>query len=67
MANEEHLARLKQEVEAWNQWRVANLKITPDLSDANLVKADLSKVNLAEADLAGALNPRTRQWDGRCR
>ena len=24
MANEEHLARLKQGVEAWNQWREAN-------------------------------------------
>ena len=33
MANEEHLARLKQGVEAWNQWRTAHSEIQPDLSE----------------------------------
>jgi hypothetical protein len=32
MANEEHLARLKHGVDAWNQWRAANPDIVPDLS-----------------------------------
>jgi hypothetical protein len=30
MANEEHLAQVKQGVEAWNQWREANRNIGPD-------------------------------------
>jgi hypothetical protein len=34
MANKEHLARLKQGVKAWNQWREANIHIKPDLSGA---------------------------------
>jgi hypothetical protein len=38
MANEEHLARLKEGVEAWKQWREANRDIRPDLTGANLVK-----------------------------
>jgi hypothetical protein len=54
MANEEHLARLKQGVEAWNQWREANRNIRPDLSQANLSVMNLIEVNLARADLAGA-------------
>jgi TIR domain/Pentapeptide repeats (8 copies) len=49
MANEEHLARLKQGVEAWNQWRTANPGIRPDLSEAHLARE-----NLREADLTGA-------------
>jgi TIR domain/Pentapeptide repeats (8 copies) len=49
MANEEHLARLKQGVEAWNQWRAANPGIRPDLSEAHLARE-----NLREADLTGA-------------
>ena len=32
MANEEHLARLKQGVEAWNAWRAKNRRIRPDLT-----------------------------------
>lgn len=34
MANEEHLAILKQGVEVWNQWREQHLQIVPDLRDA---------------------------------
>ncbi len=30
MANEEHLARLKQGVAVWNQWRNAYPEIRPD-------------------------------------
>ena len=39
MANEEHLARLKQGVEAWNAWRYENSTIQPDLSGANLARS----------------------------
>jgi hypothetical protein len=54
MANEEHLARLKQGVAAWNQWREANLDIKPDLTGAALRKAGLVGANLANAVLRGA-------------
>lgn len=59
MANEEHLAQLKQGVAGWNQWRDENRQIEPDLSGANLIGADLSEadllqVNLSEANLSGA-------------
>jgi hypothetical protein len=49
MANKEHLARLQQGVEVWNQWRAANREIRPDLSGA-----DLHAANLSGADLFGA-------------
>ena len=42
MANDEHVALLKQSVDAWNKWR-GNLAVRPDLS-----KADLSGANLRE-------------------
>ena len=41
MANPEHLAVLKQGVEAWNTWRQANPDIEPDLSEVNLSEVDL--------------------------
>ena len=69
MANDEHIALLKKGVDAWNAWRLKNLDIPPDLSDANLsearlveanlikanlIKANLGSVNLVEANLSGA-------------
>jgi TIR domain/Pentapeptide repeats (8 copies) len=54
MANEEHLAQLKQGVEAWNAWRKENPAILPNLREARLNGEDLYKVDLREADLAGA-------------
>jgi uncharacterized protein YjbI with pentapeptide repeats len=51
MANEEHLARLQQGVEAWNQWRAANPGIRPDLSEAHLARENLRGANLSRADL----------------
>jgi len=54
MANEEHLAILKQGAVAWNQWRKRNLDIRPNLSEADLSGADLIGANLIEADLSGA-------------
>ncbi|CAN0566844.1 unnamed protein product, partial [Laminaria digitata] len=46
MANEKHLAKLKEGVEVWNKWRRENYTIRADLSGA-----DLREVNLEEADL----------------
>ncbi len=54
MANEEHLAILKQGVEAWNEWRKNNPEIVPDLSRADLHFADLSGADLSLADLSDA-------------
>jgi hypothetical protein len=59
MANEEHLAILKQGVKEWNVWREKNLTITPnlrgaDLNSVDLVNANLLGVDLAKANLVGA-------------
>ena len=52
MANEEHLAQLKQGPQVWNAWRRANPGIRPDLSGVVLRGADLCKANLSEVDLS---------------
>jgi hypothetical protein len=54
MANDEHVALLKQGVAAWNAWRDEHPNIQPDLSEANLRKAKLMKANLRWADLREA-------------
>ena len=36
MANDEHVALLKQGVAGWNGWREKNRDILPDLSGADL-------------------------------
>ncbi|MGD0073319.1 MAG: ion channel [Candidatus Binataceae bacterium] len=54
MANPEHLAKLKEGVEAWNKWRKENPEIDPELDDADLQGADLSVANLQGANLADA-------------
>jgi hypothetical protein len=41
MANDEHVALLKKDVEAWNEWRDANPDVRPDFSGADLVNAHL--------------------------
>jgi uncharacterized protein YjbI with pentapeptide repeats len=51
MANDEHVALLKQGVAAWNAWRAANPDIRPDLSGANLTGARLPEVDLSRAHL----------------
>jgi TIR domain/Pentapeptide repeats (8 copies) len=51
MADEEHLAILKQGVEAWNKWRKENPDTKPDLGEANVREADLSGADLSGADL----------------
>jgi hypothetical protein len=54
MANSEHLARLKEGVEAWNQWRESNPSVKPDLSEADLRGALLRGARLRGAHLNGA-------------
>lgn len=51
MADERHVALLKQGVEGWNQWRENNDIIVPDLSGADLSRANLNQVNLTGAYL----------------
>jgi hypothetical protein len=54
VANEEHLAILKQGVRAWNEWSVLNRTAAPDLRNADLVLADLDRADLGGAYFRGA-------------
>jgi hypothetical protein len=54
MANDKHVALLKQGVAAWNPWREENPNIRPDLSGADLREAYLRRADLREADLREA-------------
>ncbi|MBX9253513.1 pentapeptide repeat-containing protein [Desmonostoc muscorum CCALA 125] len=54
MANQEHLEILLQGVQSWNNWRNCNLKVIPDLKEANLNGANLSQANLSQAILSQA-------------
>jgi len=51
MANEEHLIILNQGVAVWNEWRMRNTNIIPDLNVANLSETDLYIANFGEAEL----------------
>jgi Pentapeptide repeats (8 copies) len=60
MANDDHVALLKQGVDAWHAWRRANPHIRPDLGGANLRGWDLRTMDLSNAclidtDLSSAL------------
>jgi len=63
MANEEHLAILRQGVEVWNDWRAANPDVLPDLSRADIQKADLHEAELRFTDLQGAVLIETNLYD----
>jgi hypothetical protein len=54
MANPEHLAILKQGVEAWNRWRAANPSLVPDLVEADLMERPLNFINFDSVKLIGA-------------
>ena len=60
MANEDHLAKLKQSVaqnnrcQSWNQWRKQNPEMQVDLSRSDLSKLNLDSANLFDANLAEA-------------
>jgi hypothetical protein len=53
MANEEHLAILKNGASAWNEWRRQNPGV-PDLTEADLRGAELMGANFRGANLSGA-------------
>jgi hypothetical protein len=54
VANDEHLAILRQGVEAWNEWRERNADRLPDLISARLVRRNLADANLSGANLIRA-------------
>lgn len=54
LANPQHLAKLKEGVDAWNLWREKHPGLNPDLDRADLTHADLERANLKGADLATA-------------
>jgi uncharacterized protein YjbI with pentapeptide repeats len=54
MSNPEHVTKLKEDVEAWNEWRKVNTEVRPDFSEADLRNANLSNANLSNANLSGA-------------
>jgi hypothetical protein len=59
VANPEHVAALRADIDEWNEWRSENPDVRPDLleadlKDANLVLADLSRAVLRNADLTMA-------------
>ena len=54
MANPEHLAILKQGVEAWNKWREENPGTKIDLRKTNLSETDLRWADLREAKISRA-------------
>jgi uncharacterized protein YjbI with pentapeptide repeats len=51
MANEEHLAILRQGVGVWNEWREKNADVIPDLSYAELGGIALFRAGPEEAGL----------------
>jgi uncharacterized protein YjbI with pentapeptide repeats len=60
MADEAHVAMLKQGADAWNAWRTAHAGTPADLANASLRGLDLARANLAgadcrEADLRGTV------------
>ena len=55
MANQEHLSKIREGVQAWNYWRsTSETSIPSSLSDADLSSADLSHTDLSSADLSYA-------------
>lgn len=54
MADQEHLKTLYEGVNVWNEWRLQESVIRPDLSGATLREADLTWANLRGAILRGA-------------
>jgi uncharacterized protein YjbI with pentapeptide repeats len=62
VADETHIAKLREGVESWNKWRVdvwnkwraEFSEVPPELSVAYLTEPDLSGANFSKADLSGA-------------
>lgn len=54
MANPEHLAKLKEGIEIWNEWRKVNKDVRPNLTEANLSGLDLHEANFSQVIFWGA-------------
>ena len=54
MANPEHLAVLRADIDEWNRWRSLNPDLSVDLSGADLHSASLVFADLTHAILRGA-------------
>jgi len=55
MADPEHLKKLKEGVDVWNQWRDNNRNVEPDLTQVDLAEANLNGANLRSANLSAAM------------
>lgn len=51
MANPEHVAKLKEGIQAWNEWRKRNPDVAIDLTGTDLRRASLTRADLAGANL----------------
>lgn len=54
MANRSHVAVLRSGAIAWNEWRLAHRRISPNLREAPLRRANLKRYDLSQVDLSGA-------------
>jgi TIR domain-containing protein/pentapeptide repeat protein len=54
MSNREHLEILHHGVTTWNEWRLSNPTIEPDLIGAALSGVNLCEINFKRVDLSGA-------------
>lgn len=54
MANPEHVAALRADIDEWNRWRSENPDQQPDLAAAQLAGADLILADLSHAVLRNA-------------
>lgn len=54
MANPEHVAKLKEGVEAWNAWREENPRVRPDLGQVEGLNAHLNGYDFTDTDFFNA-------------
>jgi uncharacterized protein YjbI with pentapeptide repeats len=54
VADDDHVKRLQDGVQAWNAWRQERPEISPDLSYAELPGADLASIDFSGVDLTAA-------------
>ena len=50
----DHVSKLTEGVDAWNEWRINSPGLIPQLNGANLYDFDLTGINFEEANLNGA-------------
>ncbi len=59
MANQQHLAILKEGIGPWNQWKKSHRGVIADFSEASLEYIDLSNADLIGANFTGVNLSRT--------